>query len=59
MPLTNYISNSPVQNMYTFQDTSSTPAYTSYFIFVNSGKTMLGLDAPTVDKNNNLICQAL
>jgi len=55
----NYIPNSPVQNMYTFQDTSSTPAYTSYFIFVNSGKTMLGLDAPTVDKNNNLICQAL
>jgi len=54
-----FIPNSPVANMFTLQDTSSTPPFSSYFILVNSGKTMLGLDAPTLDRNSNMVCQAL
>lgn len=55
----NYTPNSPVENMYMLQDTSSSPPFVSYFIMVNSGKTIIGIDAPTVDKNSNMICQAL
>jgi hypothetical protein len=55
----NYTPNHPVENMYMFQDTSYSPPFTSYFIMVNSGKTLIGIDAPTADKNSNIICQAL
>jgi hypothetical protein len=55
----NYTPNNPVDNMYMWQDTSSSPPFVSYFIMVNSGKTLIGIDAPTVDKNSNIICQAL
>jgi hypothetical protein len=55
----NYTPNNPVENMYMLQDTSSSPPFVSYFILVNSGKTFIGIDAPTVDKNSNMICQAL
>jgi hypothetical protein len=55
----NYSPNSPVENMYMFQDTSTSPPFISYFILVNSGKTIIGIDAPTMDKNSNIICQAL
>lgn len=55
----NYTPNNPVDNMYMLQDTSTTPPFISYFILVNSGKTLIGIDAPTVDKNNNVVCQAL
>ena len=52
-----YTPNTPVANMLT--DTSSTPAFSSYFVLVNAGKTLLGIDAPTVDRNNNMVCQAI
>lgn len=55
----NYTPNSPVENMYMLEDTSTTPPFKSYFILVNSGKTLIGIDAPTVDKNSNMVCQAL
>lgn len=55
----NYTPNNPVDNMYMLQDTSSSPPFVSYFIMVNSGKTIISIDAPTVDKNSNMICQAL
>jgi len=55
----NYTPNSPFENMYLMQDTSSSPPFVSYFIMVNSGKTLIGIDAPTVDKNSNIVCQAL
>lgn len=55
----NYTPNNPVENMYMFQDTSYSPPFTTYFIMVNSGKTLIGIDAPTADKNSNIICQAL
>jgi len=55
----NYTPNNPVDNMYMMQDTSSSPPFVSYFIMVNSGKTIISIDAPTVDKNSNMICQAL
>ena len=55
----NYTPNNPVENMYVFQDTSTSPPFVSYFILVNSGKTIIGIDAPTVDKNSNMVCQAL
>lgn len=55
----NYTPNSPIDNMYMLQDTSSSPPFVSYFILVNSGKTFIGIDAPTVDKNSNIICQAM
>ena len=54
-----YTPNSPIENMYMLQDTSTNPPFISYFILVNSGKTLIGIDAPTVDKNSNFICQAL
>lgn len=55
----NYTPNSPVENMYMLQDTSTSPAFISYFILVNSGRTLIGIDAPTSDKNSNMICQLL
>lgn len=55
----NYTPNNPVDNMYLIQDTSSSPPFISYFIMVNSGKTLIIIDAPTADKNSNTICQAL
>jgi hypothetical protein len=54
-----YTPNTPVANMYLLTDTSSTPPFSTYFILVNSGKTLLSIDAPTVDKNNNMVCQAM
>lgn len=55
----NYTPNNPIENMYLLEDTSTTPPFKSYFILVNSGKTLMGIDAPTVDKNSNMVCQAL
>ena len=51
--------NNPVENMYMVEDTDKSPPFISYFIMVNSGKTLISIDAPAVDKNNNMICQAL
>ena len=55
----NYTPNNPVENMYMVEDTDKSPPFISYFIMVNSGKTLISIDAPTVDKNSNMICQAL
>lgn len=54
-----YTPNNPVENMYMVEDTDKSPPFISYFIMVNSGKTLISIDAPTVDKNSNMICQAL
>lgn len=54
-----YTPNNPIDNMYMLQDNSTNPPFISYFILVNSGKTLIGIDAPTVDKNSNIVCQAL
>jgi hypothetical protein len=55
----NYTPNSPFENMYTLQDTSTSPPSVSYFVFVNSGKTMMSIDSSNPDRNSNTICQAL
>jgi len=52
----NYTPNSPVENMYMMQDTRTSPPFPSYFIMVNSGKTLIGIEAPTVDRNSSMIC---
>lgn len=54
-----YTPNSPIENMFMIEDTSTSPPFITYFIMVNSGKTFMGIDAPTVDKNSNIVCQAL
>jgi len=54
-----YTANSPASNFFKITDTSTETSLDSYFLVVNSGNTLMFLDALTSSRNASGVCQLL